>query len=187
MNSSLANRFSPVVSTIPIGPAPGTREAVPFNQRVGHRPVSMITQRQIKPGCQSLFSNALEEFVAFARRFPGHRDIRVLTRIKDGREFCAVVDRFANSAARCAFTSSPDFGRWLRVLQATTLEISDLREAETTQTAYPLGNARVARMVKPRGQDPTTRWLRLLIFLSSRTLRRLQRWLFARRRRPIRP
>lgn len=149
--------------------------------RPGHRTVSMITQRQIRPGCQEAFVRALWEFVAFAQKFPGHLGLRVLTRIKGGREIFAVVDHFVNSAARCAFTSSPEFGVWLAALRATTLDIPNLREAETTQAAYPaereVGSGRTTDPSNPTRVLP---WIRDLMTRSAQTVRRLKLWLLSR-------
>jgi hypothetical protein len=133
MHSPTLQRILPIRQDLYLG----RMQAEVPEQGPGNRPVSMITQRQVKPGCEVVFSHALQEFVAYAQGFPGHWGVRVLTRIRGGRKFFAVVDRFANSAARCAFTSSPEFGLWLSVLRSHTLEIPDLRERETSQRSYP--------------------------------------------------
>ena len=144
--------------------------------RPGHRPVSMITQRQVRPGCQETFSRALREFVAFAQKFPGHLGLRVLTRIQDGRGFFAVVDHFVNSAARCAFTSSPEFGLWLSALRATTLDIPNLREAESAQAAYPAGQVGWGCGANPSNRRRVARWFNDLVNRALQAARGLKLW-----------
>ena len=132
----------------------------------------MITQRQVKPGSQMAFSLALRDFVGFARDFPGHSGLRVLTRIRGGREYFAVVDHFVNSAARCAFTSSPEFGLWLNVLRATTLDIPDLREAETTRASYPTEKLGTGRTAGPLPRTGLSRWLQALAIRTAQVARK---------------
>ena len=134
----------------------------------------MITQRQVKPGCQVTFTRALVEFVAFARKFSGHLGIRVLTRIKGGREYFAVVDHFVNSAARCAFTSSPEFALWLSALRATTWEIPDLRGAENTRNPDPTGTISTDCPDWPVRRPRLFRWLYEAVKGAAQTLQRLK-------------
>jgi len=83
-------------------------------------PALMITRRRVKPGCRAAFDDALRTLVAFAVPFPGHIDVHVLCRICGRSCECAVAHRFADSAARAKFTSSPEYFQWLGRLRALT-------------------------------------------------------------------
>ena len=88
--------------------------------RADRPPALMITRRRIKPGCRAAFDDALRTLVAFAVPFPGHIDVHVLCRIFGSSCECTVAHRFADSAARAKFTSSPEYFQWLGRLRALT-------------------------------------------------------------------
>lgn len=82
--------------------------------------VTVVVRRRTKPGCEEPFESAMREFIAFALASPGNRGIHVLRSDQANPREYTVVDRFADAAARKAFTASESYKEWMVRLRALT-------------------------------------------------------------------
>lgn len=90
--------------------------------------VTVVVRRRTKPGCEAPFESAMQEFIAFALAFPGNRGIHVLRSEQANPREYTVVDRFADAAARRAFTASEPYRDWMVRLRALTEEEPHIEE-----------------------------------------------------------
>ncbi len=70
----------------------------------------------------------MREFTAFALAFPGNRGIHILRSEQGNPREYTVVDRFADTAARKAFTASATYKEWMVRLRALTEEEPHIQE-----------------------------------------------------------
>jgi antibiotic biosynthesis monooxygenase (ABM) superfamily enzyme len=81
--------------------------------------MTVVVHRRVKDGREGEFQQAMQEFTRFAMAFPGHRGLQLLRSAQGGRDY-TVVDRFASTEARRAFTATPEYAAWMRELGELT-------------------------------------------------------------------
>ncbi|MBK1881317.1 antibiotic biosynthesis monooxygenase [Luteolibacter pohnpeiensis] len=82
--------------------------------------VTVVIRRRTKPGCETPFEVAMQEFVLYALAFPGNRGIHVIrSEHANPREY-TVVHRFADAKARRTFIASPPYRDWMVRLRELT-------------------------------------------------------------------
>lgn len=82
--------------------------------------VTVVVRRRTKPGCETTFEDAMQEFIAFALSSPGNRGIHVLRSAQANPREYTVVDRFADPEARRAFTATQTYRDWMLRLRELT-------------------------------------------------------------------
>ena len=113
--------------------------------------VTAVVRRRTKPGCEEPFESAMQEFIAFALSFPGNRGIHVLRSDQANPREYTVVDRFADAAARKAFTNSDAYREWMVRLRALTEEEPHIEEAGGTSGWFTVpGRPTVKPPPKPK-------------------------------------
>lgn len=75
-------------------------------------PLTAVLSRRIKPGHEAAFHDRTQGFIRFAVGVPGHLGMDVLRPPAGKRDF-TVVARFADEAARRAFTRLPEYREWM--------------------------------------------------------------------------
>ncbi|MCW1887337.1 antibiotic biosynthesis monooxygenase [Luteolibacter flavescens] len=90
--------------------------------------VTVVVRRRTKPGCEADFEVAMREFIVFALSSPGNRGIHVLRSDQANPREYTVVDRFADSDSRRAFTTSECYKEWMVRLRALTEEDPHIEE-----------------------------------------------------------
>jgi antibiotic biosynthesis monooxygenase (ABM) superfamily enzyme len=110
------------------------------------KPVTMVVRRHVKPGCESAFEAAIQEFVRLALAAPGNRGIHVLRPDPRISRQYTILDRFSDCRARQAFRESPDYRHWVRQLR-------DLTEGEP----YMRELGGLARTISP-SEGTSTPW-----------------------------
>jgi len=121
--------------------------------------VTVIVRRRTKPGCEAPFEAAMQQFIAFAIAFPGNRGIHVLRSDQANPREYTVVDRFADAAARKAFTSSEPYKEWMLRLRALTEEDPHIEEAGGLSGWFTLPD-------QPRHAPPPRHKMALVTFLG---------------------
>jgi len=81
--------------------------------------MTVVVHRRVKNGRELEFERAMQAFTSFAMAFPGHLGLQLLRAAEGSRDY-TVVDRFASTAARRAFTASPEYAAWMRELRGLT-------------------------------------------------------------------
>ncbi len=100
--------------------------------------VTVVVRRRTRPGCEADFEQAMREFITFAVAFPGNRGIHVLRSEQANPREYTVVDRFADMAARRAFTASESYKDWMVRLRALTEEEPHIEELGGTSGWFSL-------------------------------------------------
>ncbi|MBB5351667.1 hypothetical protein HNR46_001906 [Haloferula luteola] len=128
-------------------------------------------RRRTKPGCEEAFEMAMQEFIGFALSFPGNLSIHVIRSEHGHPRDYTVVDRFADRAARRAFTASDAYAHWMARLRELTEEDPHIQEMEGISGWFSLPKA--------AGQIPPTRWkMAVVTFLGVYPLTSLlPRWI----------
>ena len=105
--------------------------------------VTVIVRRRTKPGCEADFERAMQDFITFALAFSGNRGIHVIRSEQSNPREYTVVDRFADMAARKAFTASSSYKDWMVRLRALTEEEPHIEELGGTSGWFTVrGNPR---------------------------------------------
>lgn len=121
--------------------------------------VTVVVRRRTKPGCEAPFESAMQEFIAFALAFPGNRGIHVLRSDQANPREYTVVDRFADAAARKAFTSSEPYREWMLRLRALTEEEPHIEEMGGLSGWFTLPD-------KPHAKPPPKPKMAIVTFLG---------------------
>jgi len=121
--------------------------------------VTVLVRRTIKPGCDEVFEQAMEQFVRFALRFPGHESIHVLKPGGSGPHTYSVVDKFQSHGARDAFKASPEYKEWMRQLGALSDGEPSIDELGGLSGWFTLPEA-------PKAKPPPKRKMAVVTFLG---------------------
>jgi antibiotic biosynthesis monooxygenase (ABM) superfamily enzyme len=121
--------------------------------------VTVIVRRRTKPGCETDFEGVMREFVAFALACPGNRGLHVLRSEQGNPREYTVVDRFADAAARKAFTASAPYKEWMTRLRALTEEEPHIEQMGGTSGWFTLPG-------KPHATPPPRWKMALVTFLG---------------------
>ena len=133
-------------------------------------PVTVVVHRRVRAGKQAEYEEMMRGFVQFALTAPGFRGLSVLRPSEGGRDY-TVVDRFADTAARREFRSSPLYAGWMRRLGALTEGDPRIDELTGLEAWFPpagpaaLRNPRKVKLALATfcGVFPTTMALNLVL------------------------
>ena len=121
--------------------------------------VTVVVRRRTKPGCEPDFECVMREFIAFALAFPGNRGIHVLRSATANPREYTVVDRFADAAARKAFTASESYKAWMVRLRELTEDEPHIEELGGTSGWFTLPG-------QPHAVPPSKAKMALVTFLG---------------------
>lgn len=121
--------------------------------------VTVAVRRRTKPGCELPFEEAMRQFIAFALSSPGNRGIHVLRSEEANPREYTVVDRFADAAARRAFTETRTYRDWMTRLREFTEGDPHVAEMEGLAGWFTLPD-------KPMHRPPPKPKMALLAFLG---------------------
>lgn len=121
--------------------------------------VTVVVRRRTRPGCETDFEQAMQEFICFALSFPGNRGIHVLRSEQGHPRDYTVVDRFADMEARRAFTASAPYKDWMLRLRALTEEDPFIQEMSGLSGWFTLPD-------QPHAHPPPKPKMALVTFLG---------------------
>ena len=89
-------------------------------------PITVITTRTVKPGCEETFERALHDFIQRSFELPGQLGVHVIRPAPEtaSRDY-GIVRKFCDEAALKTFLDSPAYGEWSQV--ATDLTDGTIR------------------------------------------------------------
>ncbi|RYD63152.1 MAG: hypothetical protein EOP83_12880 [Verrucomicrobiaceae bacterium] len=134
--------------------------------------VTVVVRRRTKPGCEADFENAMREFITFALSSPGNRGIHVLRSEQAHPRDYTVVDRFADTEARRAFTASESYKEWMARLRVLTEDDPHIEEMGGLSGWFTLPD-------KPHVHPPPKPKMALVTFLGVYPLTSILPPLFA--------
>jgi antibiotic biosynthesis monooxygenase (ABM) superfamily enzyme len=121
--------------------------------------VTVVVRRRTKPGCEATFEEEMQRFIAFALAFPGNRGIHVLRSEQTNPREYTVVDRFADTEARRAFTASENYKTWMKRLRELTQEDPHIEEMQGIAGWFTIPG-------EPAHKAPPKRKMALVTFLG---------------------
>jgi uncharacterized protein len=81
--------------------------------------ITVVVHRRVKTGRETEYLQLMHEFVDVARRVDGHLGMQILLPAAGARDY-AIIDRFADQAARDRFTASSEYRAWMGKLADLT-------------------------------------------------------------------
>ncbi len=80
---------------------------------------TVVVRRQIKPGREAEFEEAMRGFVDYALRCPGYLSLSILCPVAGQRDY-TVIGKFVDERARRQFTATAEYSTWMSRLGELT-------------------------------------------------------------------
>lgn len=104
-------------------------------------PLTMITQRRVRPAAKNEFDKALHALIRASLEFPGQLGVHVLSPADAASCDYAIIRKFADAAAQARFYESSLYRDWQRRVMPMVEGAPDVRLLEGLESWFSLPNA----------------------------------------------